>query len=77
MNQFVSNGIKDKVILLDEDDIQDIKIHYDLAMESEHGSGDHWLLISCLSGHGFRANGTDEAVKIAEEITTLWNQLSR
>lgn len=61
----------EKVALLDRDDIQDIQTHYDLAMESEHGTGNHLLLVSCLSGHGFRANGTDEAIEMAEEIITL------
>jgi hypothetical protein len=27
--------------------------------------------MSCLSGHGFYANGTDEAIEMAEEIITL------
>ena len=61
----------EKVALLDRDDIQDIQTHYDLAMESEHGTWNHLLLVSCLSGHGFRANGTDEAIEMAEEIITL------
>jgi len=61
----------EEVALLDDDDVQNIQTHYDLAMESEHGTGNHLLLMSCLSGHGFYANGTDEAIEMAEEIITL------
>jgi len=43
----------EEVALLDDDDVQNIQTNYDLVMESEHGTGNHLLLMSCLSGHGF------------------------
>ena len=61
-----------KVARLTEADIWDIQSHYDRAMDTNAGSGDHWILMACLNRHGFRTSGTDEAMRLAEEILIRW-----
>ena len=60
---------------LTETDIWDIQAHFNCALDTNAGSGDHWILIACLNRHGFRANGTAEAMQMAEEIIVKWYQM--
>lgn len=63
---------EEKVTRLSEADIWDIQSHYDRAADTEAGSGDHWILMACLNRHGFRTSGTEEAMRVAEEILVIW-----
>ncbi len=65
-------SFEDRVKLLNEDEIADISLHYDRAVSTEHGSGDHWILMSVLDKYGFRTHNPMKAVKTAEEIITIW-----
>lgn len=55
---------------LDLADINDLMAHYDSAMDTEHGSGDHWRLTSVLDRDGFRTHSPVRATEMAEEIIT-------
>ncbi len=66
------NAWKEKVGKLSRQDLADIEIQYDAAMENLHGSGDHVILMGKLSQYGFRTNGTTEAMGEAERIATEW-----
>ena len=55
----------------------DIQAHLDRALDTNSGSGDHWILMACLNRHGFRTNGTQEAMAVAEEIIQTWYQLQK
>jgi len=57
--------------------IDDISYHYDNAIETEHGSGDHWILMSVLDKYEFRTHSPMKAVKLAEEIIMLWYRLQK
>jgi len=65
-------ALDDDIARLSEADIWDIQAHLDRAMATDAGSGDHWILMACLNRHGFRASGTDEAMRLAEEILVTW-----
>lgn len=41
---------------LSRSDINEISLHYDSAVDTEHGSGDHWILMAMLDKHGFRTH---------------------
>ena len=62
---------------LEQEDVDNIMIHYDRALETDHGSGDHWILMGLLSQHGFRASDPIEAMQIAEEIIKAWYRKNR
>ena len=62
---------------LDQEDFDNIIIHYERAMETDHGSGDHWILMGLLSQYGFRASDPIEALQIAEEIIKAWYRKNR
>ena len=66
-----------KVKQLSEDAIWDIQSHLNRALDMNSGSGDHWILMACLNKHGFRTNGTDEAMRLAEEIIIIWYRLQK
>ncbi len=68
-------SLEDRVKLLSESAINDISFHYDNAVETTHGSGDHWILMSVLDKYGFRTHSPTKAIKEAEEIITLWYRL--
>ena len=70
-------SIEQKVQGLTEAAINEISLHYDNAVDTEHGSGDHWILMAVLDKHGFRTNNPMKAVELAEEIMTLWYRLHR
>lgn len=52
--------------------VNEISLHYDNAVETEHSSGDHWILMGVLDKYGFRTNDPEKAVRLAEEIITEW-----
>ena len=62
---------------LDINAANDIEWHYDSAVSTTHGSGDHWILMSVLDKYGFRTNSPTKAVEIAEEIIILWYHLQK
>jgi hypothetical protein len=62
---------------LTESAINDISLHYDSAVDTEHGSGDRWILMAVLDKYGFRTNNPTKAVELAEEIMTQWYRLHR
>lgn len=64
-----------KIAKLTDEDVWDIQAHFNRALDTNSGSGDHWILIACLNRHGFRANGTTEAMQMAEEIIVKWYQM--
>ncbi len=66
---------KQTVAKLTDADIWDIQAHLDRALDTNSGSGDHWILMACLNKHGFRTHGTDEAMRLAEEIIVVWYQM--
>ena len=57
--------------------IQDIETHYYLTLETEHGSGDHWILMTVLDKYGFRTNSPAKAMEVADEIIISWYTLKR
>lgn len=67
---------EDKVKHLTVDDIYDIQTQYDAAMDTDHGSGEHFILIGVLSQKGFRANSVEEAFEVAGKIITTWQRLN-
>jgi hypothetical protein len=71
------NVDKQAVARLTDADIWDIQAHFDQALDTQSGSGDHWILMACLNRHGFNAQGTDEAMRLAEEIIKLWYQMQK
>jgi hypothetical protein len=70
-------SLKSQVKKLNRSDIDSISYHYDAAMETSHGSGDHWILMATLDQCGIRTYSPTKAMKIAEEVMTLWYQLQK
>lgn len=70
-------SFEEQVQRLNRAAINDISLHYDSAMDTEHGSGDHWILMAVLDRYGFRTNSPLKAVELAEEIMTLWYRLQK
>ena len=70
-------SFEDQVQRLSRSDINEISLHYDSAVDTEHGSGDHWILMAVLDKYGFRTNNPMKAVELAEEIITLWYHLHK
>ena len=68
---------KQMVAQLTDAEIWDIQAHFERALDTSSGSGDHWILMACLNQHGFRTNGTEEAMMLAEEIIKIWYQMQR
>ncbi len=68
-------SFEEQVKNLKQSDVDDISYHYDNAVETEHGSGDHWILMGVLDRYGFRTYNPMKAVKVAEEIIMLWYRL--
>ena len=62
---------------LSRSDINEISLHYDSAVDTEHGSGDHWILTAVLDKHGFPTNSSIKAIELAEEIMALWYRLHK
>ncbi len=70
-------SLAEQVKGLTESAINEISLHYDNAVDTEHGSGDHWILMAVLDKYGFRTNNPMKAVELAEEIMTQWYRLHR
>ena len=70
-------SFQEQVQQLSSADIKEISLHYDSAVDTEHGSGDHWILMAVLDKHGFRTNSPIQAIESAEEIITLWYRLHK
>lgn len=70
-------SLEDRVKVLSEDALVDISLHYDRAVSTDHGSGDHWILMAVLDKYGFRTHNPMKAITMAEEIITIWYRLQR
>lgn len=68
-------SFEDQVKRLTEPDVLTIQNQYDAAMETEHGSGEHWALIATLNQKGFPVRTVQQAIETAENIITLWFSL--
>lgn len=69
-------NFEDRVRRLTTSNINEIEVHYYDALETEHGSGDHWILMTVLDKYSFRTNSPTQAMKIADEIMALWYQFN-
>ncbi len=56
-------------------EMRNIETHYYAALETSHGSGNHWILMSVLDKYGFRSNSPDGAMSLAEEVITYWYRI--
>ena len=65
-------SFEDQVQQLTSANINEIEIHYYAAIETEHGSGEHWILMTVLDKYGFRTNSPTKAMKVADQIIILW-----
>ncbi len=54
---------EDQVKNLSEHDLYTIQSQYDAAMDTEHGSGEHWLLIAALNQKGFPVRSVEQAIR--------------
>ena len=70
------SSFEEQVRQLTAQDLYTIQTQYDAAMDTEHGSGEHWLLIAALNQKGFPVRSVEQAVDIAERIIILWRQLN-
>jgi hypothetical protein len=70
-------SFEEQVSQLSADNINEIEIHYYAAIETEHGSGEHWILMTVLDKYGFRTHSPTQAVKLADEIIILWYSLKK
>lgn len=68
-------SFQEQVGQLTIDNINEIETHYYAALETEHGSGEHWILMTVLDKHGFRTNSPTQAMKVADDIIVLWYHL--
>lgn len=68
---------EEQVQQLSPSDLNDISLHYDSVVDTEHGSGDYWILMAVLDKYGFRTNSPIKAVELVEEIMTLWYRLHK
>ena len=66
------NNFEVKVKNLSAADIAQIEAQYDAAMDTEHGSGEHWILIGLLGQKGFRVYSDQEALLTAGKIIAAW-----
>lgn len=69
-------SFEEQVKTLTEQDIYTIQTQYDAAMDTEHGSGEHWLLIAALNQKGFPVRSVEQAIDTAERVIILWRQLN-
>ena len=68
-------SFEEQVKKLSETEIYTIQTQYDAAMDTEHGSGEHWLLIAALNQQGFHVRSVAQAIDTAERIIIVWRQL--
>lgn len=66
----------DQVRRLNRDELNPIQTQYEAAMETDHGSGEHWILIGLLGQKGFPVNSFQEAFETAERIIIRWLELN-
>jgi hypothetical protein len=69
-------SFEDLVRNLTEIDIYTIQTQYDAAMDTTHGSGEHWILIGTLNQKGFPVRSVEQAYELAEQIIMLWRSLN-
>jgi len=69
-------SFEDQVQRLTSANINEIETHYYAAIETDHGSGDHWILMTVLYKYGFRTNSPTKAVDVADRIIVLWYTLN-
>lgn len=67
---------EEQVKNLTEYDLYTIQTQYDAAIDTDHGSGEHWLLIAALNQKGFHVRSVQQAIELAEQIIVLWRQLN-
>ncbi|MCB9078986.1 MAG: hypothetical protein H6631_15385 [Anaerolineaceae bacterium] len=72
----MSSSFEEQVKQLTIHDLYTIQTQYDAAMDTEHGSGEHWLLIAALNQKGFHVRSVEQAIDTAEQIIVLWRQLN-
>jgi hypothetical protein len=70
-------SFEEQVKKLTADNINEIETHYYAALETEHGSGEHWILMTALDKYGFRTNSPMQAMKVADEIIVTWYKLQQ
>ena len=70
------NAFERKVSNLSAFDIAQIEAQYDAAMDTEHGSGEHWILIGLLNQKSFRVNSYQDALLTAGKIIAAWYRLA-
>lgn len=68
-------SFEDQVKNLTSANINEIETHYYAALETEHGSGDHWILMTVLDKYGFRTHSPSAATQVANQIIVLWYTL--
>jgi hypothetical protein len=69
-------NFEEQVKALSKQDLYTIQTQYDAAIDTEHGSGEHWLLIASLNQKGFPVRSVEQAIDTAERIIVLWRQLN-
>ena len=70
-------SFEDQVRQLTLININEIETHYYAAIETAHGSGEHWILMAVLDKYGFRTNSPTRAIELADEIIVLWYTLQQ
>jgi hypothetical protein len=70
-------SFEEQVKKLTADNINEIETHYYAALETDHGSGEHWILMTLLDKYGFRTNSPMQAMKVADEIIMTWYALKQ
>jgi len=71
-----SMSFEDQVQQLTSANVNEIETHYYAAIETEHGSGEHWILMAVLDKYGFRTNSPTKAMEVADQIIILWYTLN-
>lgn len=70
-------SFEEQVKKLAAENINEIETHYYAALETDHGSGEHWILMTVLDKYGFRTNSPMQAMKVADEVIVLWYSLRK
>ena len=68
---------EEQVKQLTADNVNEIEAHYYAALETEHGSDEHWILMTVLDKFGFRTHSPTRAMKLADEIIMMWYSFKR
>lgn len=66
---------EEQISRLTEADVYTLQTQYDAAMDTEHGSGEHWLLIAALNQKGFPVRSVEQAIDTVERIIIVWRKL--